>query len=478
MKFMRKIAFVLSLVLSGNITSVLAQESWSLQRCIDHALSHNLQVKQSQLNVEQSKSLEQQSYAAFFPSINGQAGHSYFWGRFIDPYTNIYTNQEVRSSNFGLNATMTIFNGLQLQKELSQSRLSYMASRKDLDKIKNDISLNVVAAYLQVLYNRELNVVTASQVSATQDQRTRINRMFELGSANKSTLLDLESQVANDSARLVSTQAQYEQSILTLAQLLELDTIAGFSVEQPLVQVPSLPGDLSVDAIYGAALKTQPEVESSQYRVIAAEKGLAAAKGARYPRLFISGTMNTNYSTSNQQLTGLVPGTPSVFYSGYTSGGDSVFSIVPNATRQFSEVPFWDQLDNNIGSSLGFTLQVPIFNNWNVKTNVDRARINMQQARLNDEVMRNNLYKSVQQAVLDVSSSRKKYESTLRSVNSTREASELSRQRFELGLINTFEFAQAKNTLALAEANMLQAKYDYIFRLKILDFYQGKPLTF
>ena len=202
----------------GISVSTAAQTEWSLTKCIDYALEHNLQVRQSALNVDQSKSVQDQSYANFLPSLNGQIGHNYYWGRFIDPYTNIYTNQEVQSSNLGLSATVSLFQGFQLQATLSQSKLNYMASRKELDKIRNDISLNVVAAYLQVLYNQDLYDVLVGQVKATADQASRMRRMYELGNASKANLLDLEAQLAADSSSLVSGQAQVDQSLLSLLQ--------------------------------------------------------------------------------------------------------------------------------------------------------------------------------------------------------------------------------------------------------------------
>lgn len=454
-----------------------AQASWNLQRCIDYALEHNLQVRQSALNVDQSKATEQESYASFLPAVNGQVGSNVYFGRFVDPYTNAFTNTEVRSTSMGLNASLVLFQGLQLQYQLSQSRLNFMASRFELEKVRNDISLNVVAAYLQVLYNQDLLEVLQGRVNATVDQRNRMKRMYELGSASKSNYLDLEAQVAADSASLVAGKAQVDQSLLTLAQLLELDSVSDFQVERPsLNELPELSASLDADAVYAIALKTQPEIKGSEFRRMASEKSLAAVKGARYPRLSLFGNLNTNYSSSFRKFNFDAPGTYISTPFGYTSSGDTVYEV--NVLFPSSIVPVRNQLDNNLGSAVGMTLQVPLFNNWNVRTNVTRTRIALEQSRLNEEVVRNNLYKSVQQAVLDAFSARRKYDAGTRSVESLREASAFSRQRFELGLINTYEYALSVNNLLRGQADQLQAKYDYLFRLKILDFYQGKPLVF
>lgn len=476
MSFSHRFSPILLLLLAS-LQGAQAQSSWNLQRCIDYALEHNLQVRQSALNVDQNKALEQESYASFLPAVNGQVGSNVYFGRFVDPYTNAFTNTEVRSTSVGLNASLVLFQGFQLQYQLSQSRLNYMASRFEMQKVRNDISLNVVAAYLQVLYNQDLLEVLQGRVNATVDQRNRMKRMYELGSASKSNYLELEAQVAADSASLVSGKAQVDQSVLTLAQLLELDTVSDFQVERPFLNVlPELPGTLDAEAVYSAALKTQPEIKGSEFRRMASEKSLAAVKGSRYPRLLLFGNLNTNYSSSYRKFNFDSPGTYISSPFGYTSSGDTVYQV--NVFFPSSVVPFRDQLDNNMGSAIGMTLQLPLFNNWSVRTNVARTRIALEQSRLNEEVVKNNMYKSVQQAVLDAFSARRKYDAGTRSVESLREASEFNRQRFELGLINTYEYALSVNNLLRGQADQLQSKYDYLFRLKILDFYQGKPLAF
>jgi outer membrane protein len=264
-----------------------------------------------------------------------------------------------------------------------------------------------------------------------------------------------------------------------LVQLLELDSTDGFRPERPAIAtVPDLPALLDADAIYSVALKTQPEIKGIEFRRRASEKSLAAARGTRYPRLFVSGNFNTNYSSSNKSVAIEYPGTFTSRPIGYTGSGDTVFQVTPDVLATYQNVSLMDQFRNNRGSGLGVTMQVPIFNNWTARTTVARSRIALEQTRLNEEITRNNLYKSVQQAVLDAISARRKYDAASRSVESLRESATFSRQRFELGLINTYEYAVSVNNLARGEADQLQAKYDYLFRLKLLDFYQGKPLTF
>lgn len=474
---MHRFGLTLFLLLAGIL--VQAQQAWTLQQCIDHALAHSLQVRQSELSVDQNKSQLQQSTATMFPSINGAASQSYFFGRSIDPFTNVFVNQQIRNNNFNLNASMSIFEGFQLMNTLRQSKLNYMASMADLDKIRNDMSLNVATAYLQVLYNEELARVAETQLESSRQQRDRAKRQYELGAIAQSGFLDLESQFAADELNLVNAQAQLIQSRLTLTQLLELDSVKDFRIQRPDVLLPAWDASsASVDIVFSAAMNNQPEIRAADYRFQSAERGLSIARGSRYPRLAVSGNLNTNVSSSVDELIGFQVLPPSIVQSGFTSGGDTVFSVVPNNVPQTREAPFSKQFDDNLGKSIGFTLSVPIFNGWAAHNNVSRAKIGVEQARISREQTRKNLYKSVQQAVTDAQAASARYESGNRSLAALERSFEENRKRFEVGAISTYDYLLVQNNLARARASALQNKYDFLFRLKVLDFYQGKPLSF
>ncbi|TAH42790.1 MAG: TolC family protein [Bacteroidetes bacterium] len=458
---------------------VFSQNPWTLQQCIDHALENNIQIRQTELSTELNKEYKSQSLANLFPSLNGSASQNYFYGRSIDPFTNSFTTSQVRSNSFSLGSSVSLFEGFQLQNSLRQSQLNYLSSQFDLQKVRNDISLNVVTYYLQVLYNKELLASTNQQLEATRIQRDKISRMFELGSVSKGNLLDMEAQLASDELRLVQAQSSYDQSLLSLTQLLELSLDNGFAILDPMLNTPSLPADqLNTNTIYAAALNTQPDIQSYELRVKSAEKGLSIARGGRYPRLVLSGSLSTNFSTSSQDIVGYDIQPPSTIFSGFTGSGDSVYTFVNNTKANFEQTPFRDQLDNNLGKSVGFSLQIPLFNGWSAKTNVARAKINLEQSKLNLDQTRKNLLKSVQQAVSDAYSAFKRHEAGQKSQQALTESFNFNQQRYDLGLISSYDYLLVKNNLAKAEADLLQAKYDFIFRLKILDFYQGKKLTF
>lgn len=458
--------------------NVSAQQPWTLQQCIDQALKHNIQIKQSALSNDLNKVQVNQNVASMFPSINGNASQNYYYGRSIDPYTNAFTTQEVRSNSFSISGNIPLFEGLQLQNNLKESKLNYLASQNDLKKIQNDISLNVVSYFLQVMYNEDLLKTTLEQMKSSAYQRDRMKRMYELGSMSRGNYLDLESQYATDELKYIQAQSQYDQSLLSLTQLLELDTMKNFKIIRPDINLPLVDStQINTDPIFEAALTTQPDIKSSEYKLRGAEKNLSSARGALYPRLFLSGSVSTNYSTSSKDITYLqLP--PERTFAGMTNSGDSVYTFIPNSVPVFSDTPFRDQIDNNLGKSVGFSLQIPLFNGWMARSNIARSKINLEQYRLNNELTRKNLYKSVQQAVADALAASKKLVASQRSLDALQETFNYSQQRMDLGEISTFDYLISKNNFANAEANLLQSKYDYVFRIKVLDFYQGKPLTF
>ncbi len=444
----RQLTLIVSLIIFSGLV-VSAQQPWTLQQCIDQALKYNIQIKQSSLNNDLNKIRVTQNTATIFPSLNGNVSQNYNYGRNIDPITNTIITEKTESNNYSLSSTLILFEGFQLQNSLKESKLLYISSQYDLKKIQNDISLNVVNYFLQVLFNEDLMKINREQMNVSGIQRERMKRMFELGSVNKGNYLEFESQFSNDELKYIQAQAQYEQSLLSLTQLLELDTIKNFTILKPeIITLLFDSTENQVDPIFAIALKNQPDIKSSEYKILGAKKNLSATKGTFYPRLFLSGSLSTYYSKK--------------FIDPFL----------------FTEVPFKNQFENNLGKSFGLTLQVPLFNGLSARSNVSRSRINLEQTNLNSELTKKNLYKSVQQAVLDAKASNKKLIASQRSVDALIETFNYNQQRMDLGMINTYDYLFSKNNLANAQANLLQAKYDYIFKIKILDFYQGKPLTF
>ncbi|MBL7923119.1 MAG: TolC family protein [Bacteroidia bacterium] len=465
----------LALLLYAN-PAAYGQKAWTLRECVDYALEHNITVKQNEITTDLNHLAVTQNKFALLPTLNASVGRNWNFGRTIDPFTNQFTTQQVESDNWSLSSNVTLFSGFQLRNTLRQSQLNYLAGKSDLDKIRNDISLNVISAYLQVLYTKEQLKVADARVEQARQQRDRVKRMVEAGTMVQGNFLDAESQLSNEELSKVTAENQLANARLSLTQLLQLESPDGFDVQDPGAQVPDAAvAALQPSQIYELALKSLPEIKAADTRISSAEKGLSIAKGGFYPRLTMFGQLSSFYSSSSKKVS-------SVDFNGFqpdgsvTSGGDTVLS--PSFSTTLADNPYRDQLDNNYNKAFGITLSIPIFNGLNTQTGVRRAKLNLQSAKYSAQLTRNQVYQSIQQAHTDALAARKRFDATGRTLSAFEEAYGYAEKRFNAGLINSLEFLTATNNVTRTKVELLQAKYDYIFRLKVLDFYAGNPLTF
>jgi outer membrane protein len=465
----------LLLILLAN-AGAYAQKMWTLQDCVDHALKNNLQVKRNEITTEINQVAVTQNKLSMLPSVNGQAGRNWNFGRTIDPFTNLFTTQQVESDNLSLNGSVTLFNGFQLWNTFRQSELDYYASQSDLQKIRNDISLNVVSAYLQVLFAKEQLKVAQNRIEQSREQRDRVSKMVSAGTMVQGNLLDAESQLSNEELAAITAENTLANAKLTLTQLLQLPSPDGFDVSDPGAGVPETEIlSMTPTQIYELALNNLPEIKSAETRIQSAEKGVTIAKGGLFPRVTAFGSLSSFYSSSSKRFSGST--FQGFFPNGsITSSGDTVLS--PVFSSSLDDNPYNKQLDQNFNKSVGLSLNIPLFNGFSTQSNIRRARLNLDNARLAAETTRNTVYQSVQQAHTDAQAARKRFEATQKNAVSFQEAYNYSEKRFNAGVINSLEFLTATNNLTRTKVELLQAKYDYIFRLKVLDFYAGKPLTF
>ncbi len=462
--------------------AVVAQEAikvvqpMNLEACIEYALKNNIQVKQSELSSELSEVTLTQSKANLLPSLNGNASHSYNYGRTIDRFTNQFATQQVLSQNLSLSSDITLFSGLQNINLIQQNKYNYLASKYDIEKMKNDISLNVASAYLQVLYAFEAVDIAGNQTGITLAQVERTKKLVDAGAAAKGTLLDIQAQLASEELILTNAQNQLDISYLALAQLLNLPAVEGFTIVKPELEMGNeglltgTPGQ-----IYNTAISNLPEIKSAEYKVKSTGKAVDVAWGGVSPRISFSAAYGTGYSGLSQRIVtspafqGFVPD------GSFTSGGDTVYS--PLFSKAVTEkIPFADQYKDNVNKSFGFFLTVPVFNRLQTKTAIDKARIQKLNAELTVESTKLQIQKNIQQAYADANAGLKKYNASLKTVEAMKESFKYIEQKFNVGMVNTNDYNDAKNKLVKAESDLLQAKYEYIFKTKVLDFYQGKPL--
>lgn len=456
--------------------NVNKQLVWTLKQCIDHALENNITVKQTELNTGLSELDLQQSRAQALPSLNGFATHNYNFGQTIDPYTNLFANDRVQSNNFALSSSITLFNGLQTYRSIQQHQHELLASKSEADKMKNDISLSIASSYLQVLFSEELVLSAKNQSNITRMQLNRMQKMVEAGALPRARLLELEAQMASEELNVVNAENQRDLSYFGLKQLLDLDISTDLKIVSPDLPLPSeiiitsTPGQ-----VYDAALTVLPEIKSAEYNLMSSKKTVQIAKGGRSPKLTLQGSLATGFSGLSKDIISVTPtGFTSSGY--YTVSGEEV--VQPTYDVQSKVRSFDRQIDNNFNKSIGLNLTVPIFNALTNKTNIAKAKIAMQKAEFDLSLTKNQIQKNVQQAYADATAALKKYGATKKSMEALEESFKYADKRFSVGDINAVEYNDAKNKLAKTQSDLLQAKYDFVFKQKILDFYQGKSLAF
>lgn len=448
---------------------------FTLEQCIDQAWSNNLQLQQQKLSVDLAEQNLLQSQASRFPNLNASASHSYNFGRTVDPFTNDFATETVQSNNFSLSSGLNLFSGFQVHNTVKQNRTDLEAGKLDLEASYNDVALLVASAYLQILFNLELLENAVNQAEITRLQVERTTKLVDAGTLPRGSLFTIQAQLATEELQVVNAENQLDLAYLNLKQLLFLPEDAEFSIAVPELEM-NVDEDTSNSPmqVYNVAVQEQPQIRSAELRIYSAEKGLAVAKGSISPSLSMRGSIGTGYSGASLEITDVIMADPEVI--GLTASGEQVFG--PTFEYQSRIKPFNDQLSDNLNRSLGFFLSIPVFNNFQVKTNISRSRINLENAKLQNQIVREQLFQTIQQAHADATAALKRYTATEKNVMALQESFRYTEQRFNVGMVNSLEYNDAKNRLSTAESELLQSKYEFIFRAKILDFYMGEPLSF
>ena len=383
---------------------------------------------------------------ARLPNLNGSAGQSWNWGRTqtaikneaTGDYSTVYVNTNSNSTNMSVSTSIPIFTGLEIPNQYALAKLNLKAAMADLEKAKEDISINIASAYLQVLFNKELHQVSLGQVELSKEQLARISRLAELGKASPAEVAEAKARVAQDEMNAVQADNNYQLALLDLSQLIELETPEGFTLSAPVVTLDLLPLT-PPDEVYQTALTTKAAVQAAQYRLEGSKHSIRIAQSAFYPQLNLNGSLGTNY-----------------------------YSTID---RNFSQ-----QLQDNFSKYVGLSLSVPIFNRFSTRNRVRTARLQQENYALQLDNTKKTLYKEIQQAWYTALASESKYTSSSTAADASEESFRLMSEKYDNGKATAVEYNEAKQNLMKAQSDELQAKYEYLFRTKILDFYKGVPI--
>lgn len=442
---------ILGFVLIFGSNALAQHKKWTLKECVEYAFEHNISIKNAALDVEDATTRESDAFGNFLPSFNSSMGHSWRIGRNDNPITGILENQTNQFSNVGISSSVDIFRGLQNLNTLKRSRLNKIAMQYKIENIKDNISINVANSYMQVLFSRENLEIANAQYLETEQDLKRTRALVDNGVVPKGDLLNLEATIASRQQQIVNSENALLLAKISLAQLLLIEDYENFDIAEENFIIPSTKiMEKSADEIYKKALTFRNDIKLSETNLDIAEIDLKLARGALLPRLTGNYNMNSNISYADRRIG--------------TSNNMPVFA---------PPLPIEKQLDNNLGHSISLSLSIPIFNGFSVKNRIKRQQINLERVKNNYSKIKLDLSNEVYGAWNNTKLANKAYEVATKTVVARKEALKYAKQRFEVGLMNSFDYTQAQSRLNSAKSEMIKAKYDYIFSLKILEFYFG-----
>ena len=476
---MRKVLLTITIAWSFAVTG-FGQEKWDLKRCVDYALANNISVQQSKVQERLSELIYFQSKDARWPTANLQGSGGEQFGRSVDPTTNQFTTQAISFINMGLQSGVTLFNFFSIKNTIESNKLTVAANKAQTDKIRNDISLNVAASYLQALLSNEQAFIAAVQVMQTKEQLAATRKRVDAGGLPELNAAELEAQLATDSSSLITAQSQYVLNILSLKALLNLDAALPFDIQTPAAEmIPVLPiSELDPAVVFAAAVKTQPLQLANELRIKAAQKNTAALKAQMYPSIGAFGNLNSSFSSAQKFIN---VGTPTIVYEPsplyVPINGTNVPVYSPS--QKYSSVQdanVFRQFDRNFRQSFGLSLSVPIFNGNQARTQWQRAKLDevnqSLQALADSQTLKQDIYTAYQNATtaLQTFNSRKK------AVETAEKSYQLGQKRYDIGLLPTLDLITLQTNMQRARLNVAAAQFDFIFRLKVLEFYKGNGL--
>ena len=466
---------VASLLLSLTTLVLTAQtKAYTLEECVLMALDKNISIKQSELDIENAEIDKEDAFGSFLPRVNAQSQHIWNNGLSQNITNGLIENLTTQFSSFGGNIGVTLFNGKQNINQLSRANLNLIARQYQLDDMKDDISLFVANAYLQVMFNRELAQVQRFQLEITKEDLERTKVRIQAGVLTKADIFDIEANLASQEQALVQAENNYRLSLISLAQLLLITDYENFQISDEDFEIPF--SDIlsqKPKEIYEKALTIRNDIKLGVANIEVAKKDIEIAKGALMPSLTAFYNYNTRISYSDRFVeTGNLIETPIGFVKGT---GESV--VTQFSERTIAEpLSFGTQFGQNDGHSYGVSLNIPIFNGSSVRNNIKRRKLNLKRIENQFEQTKLDLENTVNQAYLNTQGAVKFFEAAEKTLKARQEAFQIAQNRFEVGVMNSFDFIQAKQRYQISASDIVRAKFDYIFKLKVLEFYFGLKL--
>lgn len=472
---MKRIILIISVFFFQQANAQKQAVPLSLRSCIETAIAYNLQVRQSAYQLATDKTNLQQAKASRLPSLNGNISHGINQGRSIDPFTNSYVNSEITQANYGISSSITLWNGSAINYTIKQNQLNVQASEMSWQQEKDNVTINVILAYLQVLSNKEQLGIAEKQVAVTKGQVDRLIILNNSGAIAPATLYDMQGQLGADQLSLLTIKNSLETAKISLAQLMNQPYSPTMELEPLDTKAMPVLYDAGTDEIFKTASQNLAMIKAASLRQQSAQKNILSARALLLPTLSLNGGLGTNYSSvASRQL---LLGTSDVATQQYvTVNNNKIPVFAPQSNFSSQKISYGDQWKNNFNSSVSINLQIPILNRMQVKTRIKQAEITEQRAAFETESIKTQVHRAVDQAYINMNTSFERYKTLEKQVEDFTASFKAAEVRFNAGVNTVVEYMLAKNNVDRANANFIAAKYDYILRIKLLDFYQGKPL--
>lgn len=471
---------ILSVIVAGLLgfsvqgySQTTAGKKYTLKECIETGIANNLAVKQSDLDVQASEVNLKQARLNLLPDLNGQVGHGINQGRSIDPFTNTYINERVNFASYNLSSGVVLFNGLARQNAIRQNAYNYQASKMDWQQAKDDLTLDIIIKYLEVLTNEDVLLQVLSRYELSRDQVTRLEALNNEGAVKPSDLYDLRGQRANDQLTVIDTRASVERSKLDLCRLMNIKYDKSMELERIDPTAYLLTYAETPTQIYEKALNDFAFIKSAELTTKGFEKALKVARGQLFPTLSLNGSANSNYSSAAMQ--NIFINTTEVTTDDYVLVNGSPSAVIRQQNNfDPKKIGYTRQLNNNIFTQISLNLRIPLFNSFRQRNTVKLAKLDLKNSVLTEQTAKTDLQQNVERAYVNMSASFERYKTLLDQVNAYTESFRAAEIRFNEGVGNSIDYLTAKNNLDRANLNLIVGKYDYVFRTKILDYYQGK----
>lgn len=460
------------------ITFTEAQEKWSLLKCVEYAMANNISIRQIDLQTRLAAIQQRQGKLSQIPSLTFAGGPSFNSGRNQDPTSFSLITQNYLSANMQLQSSVEIFNWFSKKNTIAAYEWELEAAKANSDKLKNDISLAVANAYLQVLLAKSQEDIIRIQVEQSKVQLDKTRKMVDAGSLPELNATNLEASFANDSAAYITAKGAFTQSVLVLKAYMNFDAAAPFEVDTPPADaIPLLNiADLQPDVVYTSAIANQPLQKSNEFRLKAAQKNALAARGAMYPTISAYATLGSGYNSRSEEIVSssqiIAP------FANVTVNGTSynVFPIQPFTSYTYGKTTLFNQFNQNFRQSIGLNINVPIFTGGTLRANWERSKINVENLSLQKDLDNQNLKQNIYQAYNAAMVAMEKFNASQKSVSASELTYSYAQKRFDVGMLSNFDLVITKNNVTTAKLQYTLNQFDYIFKMKVLEFYKGQGL--